>query len=121
MMSHRKPVQQTSVQLCYTSSGFNLRMNALDNDIQSNYTECNAPVFRMDAMEAFLAYGNPSPYAKHYFELDMSPYNVLFGASVYNPNGVCNGIQDTLLPCEGTGYVVLLHRCNSVVCAHLPR
>ena len=92
------------MQLCYTSTGFDLRMNAIDNDIQSNFSKCNDPIFYMDAMEAFISYGNPSPYTQHYFELDMSPYDVLFAASVYNPNGVCSGIQDTLLQCNETGY-----------------
>ena len=104
-------MQQTSVQLCYTSTGFSLRMNAIDNSVQSNYTTCNDPVFYMDAMEAFIAFGDQSPFATHYYELDMSPYDAMFSASVYNPNGVCAGIQDTLMPCNDTGFALYLPYC----------
>lgn len=99
----RRPVQQTTVQVCYTSSGFNYRMIAVDSNIQSTYYGCNEPVFYADAMEAFIALGSGEPYSRIYYELDMGPNDAFFGASVYNPNGVCSGIQDTLLACNDTG------------------
>lgn len=68
------------------------------------YTECNDPVFYQDVIEIFVV-----PYmekvAHCYNELDISPYNVMFEAGIYNKNLNYTGVVDSTMNCSTSGVI----------------
>eukprot|EP00602_Paraphysomonas_sp_CaronLab_P006335 CAMPEP_0185025638 /NCGR_PEP_ID=MMETSP1103-20130426/8604_1 /TAXON_ID=36769 /ORGANISM="Paraphysomonas bandaiensis, Strain Caron Lab Isolate" /LENGTH=169 /DNA_ID=CAMNT_0027558895 /DNA_START=1 /DNA_END=507 /DNA_ORIENTATION=- len=74
----------------------------------TSYTQCNDPVFNSNVGEFFVApYMESEPHC--YNELDISPFNVMFDAGIYNPNLNRSGIVGSEFECSSSGIT------NSVV------
>ena len=78
--------QQTHVQLCHSTSGLWVRMNATDADIFSNAEPCNDETIALgDVLEMFVsAVPSPLDNPSWYLELDTGSSGVLWGALTYN-------------------------------------
>ncbi|EGG13618.1 hypothetical protein DFA_11379 [Cavenderia fasciculata] len=98
-------IQQTFVGLCYTDEGIQFIPNCADDNIQSPYTQCNQDLFNADVFEVFLSSDSTDEAPTYYLEVELSPHGVLFVTYVVNPNGVCNGIEDTLVDCGQSGII----------------
>lgn len=91
------------VNLCYNESYLNIEIISYEQIFYPStiYDQCNDPVYLIDVVEVFIALGEQDPHC--YLEVDISPYDGTFEASIYNPNLNHTGIEGTLLDCESTG------------------
>ncbi len=102
--------QATNGSLCFDDAGLSISLLATDKHIFSPYTACNAQTWvASDSVEVFIApvravTDNPM----WYFELDMVPSGVMYGALVNNTRGnATTCIDENLckasgpLPCSG--------------------
>jgi len=93
--------QTTVVHMCADSDYFYVKYDCQDNDIYSQYTQCNEPLFKDDVAELFISAGSGDPHV--YLELEFSPNSVLFASRINNPNMTCSGIQENYQDCNSTG------------------
>ncbi len=103
------PYQPTSLRACWSAARLYLGFQCIDRDIWGTYTRRDEPLYDEEVVEAFLS---PTGDVRHYYELEVSPRNVLFDARVHSPDRVratmqvdpswdCGGIQ-TAVRVEGT-------------------
>jgi hypothetical protein len=93
---------QTSARLCRTADALHVQWQSVDNDILSNFTACNEPLYKEDAVEIFLALDAPKDAPFRYVEFEVSPRGVLFNSLIDNKSGNCSMFSGTPLPCVGT-------------------
>jgi hypothetical protein len=55
----------------------------MDTDVWSTYTERDEPLYEQEVVEAFLC---PTADLRNYYELNISPANVIFDAKVSSPD-----------------------------------
>ncbi len=79
----QRPVPHTAVRLCWDDSHLFIRFESEDTDIWGTYTERDDPLYDEEVVEVFLC---PTGDARHYFELEVSPRNVVFDAAIHNPD-----------------------------------
>lgn len=94
---------QTSARLCVADDALHVHWRSVDNYIYSNFTSCNDPLFKQDAVEIFLALDSPRSAPFHYVEFEVSPFGVLFNSLINNPSGSCEKFSGSPLSCAGTG------------------
>lgn len=69
-----------------------------DDGIVATYSDRDDPVWKEDAVEIFLAPGDPSEY----FEIESSPRGTIFDARVVSPDGARETMRvDSAWDCEG--------------------
>ena len=94
----------STVSLCFDDERLYVNHTALDQKYLNNpgYKNCNDPIYNADVAEMFVApYMETDPHC--YNELDISPFDVMFDAGIYNPNLNHSGIQGSTFECETSG------------------
>jgi hypothetical protein len=97
------PAGQTSARLCRTVDALHVQWRSIDTDVVSNFTACNEPLYKEDAVEIFLALDAPHVAPFRYVEFEVSPRGVLFNSLIDNKSGNCSMFSGSPLPCVGTG------------------
>ena len=77
-----RPVETTEVRACWDDECLYVSFSCKDADIWGNFEHRDDPLYDEEVVELFLC---PSGDLRHYFELEVSPLNVLFDATVFNP------------------------------------
>ncbi|HSV72373.1 MAG TPA: carbohydrate-binding family 9-like protein [Chthonomonadales bacterium] len=77
------PYQPTCVRACWTATHLLLGFRALDRCIWGRLTRRDDPVYNEEVVEAFLS---PTGDVRRYYELELSPRNVVFDARVDSPD-----------------------------------
>lgn len=90
---------------CFTNEAIHFKFVAQDFKIQSNFTKCNEPLFKMDAVETFLGHVTfGSSYdLHHYWELEVNPHGALFLAKITNPELTCVNLTGDQQTCATSG------------------
>mmetsp|Transcript_21705 Transcript_21705/g.36689 ORF Transcript_21705/g.36689 Transcript_21705/m.36689 type:complete len:254 (+) Transcript_21705:81-842(+) len=89
------------VQLCFSDTEFYLYHRAMGQKYmeRTDYSQCNDPVFNSNVAEIFIAPNmEKSPHC--YNELDISPYNVMFDAGIYNEDLNYKSVEGYPFDCE---------------------
>ena len=68
------PVHPTTARLMWDDKYLYVAFECTDNDIWGTYTKFDDPVYSEEAVEVFI---DPEGQGRHYFEIDMSPRNVV--------------------------------------------
>ena len=64
-----RPLQQTTAFVCWNDDFLVTRFVAADNNVASQYTKCNEPLYTQDVVEMFVAPAQGSATTKNYFEV----------------------------------------------------
>jgi hypothetical protein len=78
------PAQQTEVRLCWDDACLYVAFSCKDTDIRATFEHRDDPLYDEEVVELFLC---PTGDLRHYFEIEVSPRNVVFDAKVFNPEG----------------------------------
>mmetsp|Transcript_18150 Transcript_18150/g.51197 ORF Transcript_18150/g.51197 Transcript_18150/m.51197 type:complete len:300 (+) Transcript_18150:59-958(+) len=99
------PVPQTNASSCYTSTGVRFFYEVHDRSVYSEFTQCNQPLYTEDAVELFITrpIKGEEIVPVHYYELEVSPHNVLFVTNVTNPSDSCSRFSGSPIPCTASG------------------
>lgn len=79
-----EPRFPTELRLCWDDRCLYAAFSCKDTDIRGTLTQHDDPIYKEEVVELFLC---PNGDLRHYFELELSPRNVLFDAKVFNPEG----------------------------------
>ncbi len=79
-----RPVEATEVRACWDAECLYVSFSCKDADIWGNFEHRDDPLYDEEVVELFVC---PTGDLRHYFELELSPLNVLFDARVFNPDG----------------------------------
>ena len=85
------PKQATTVRMLHDDAHLYFGFHVVDRDIWGTHREDGSEVWREDAVEMFI---DPFGPGRVYFELDISPHNVLFDALVLNRTVPPDGPRD---------------------------
>jgi hypothetical protein len=77
--------RETRARLAWDDLALYVRFDCEDEDAWGTLTRRDDPIYQEEAVEIFLAPGEPAPAG--YFELEVSPRGTLFDAWVDNPDG----------------------------------
>lgn len=97
-------LSQSNVHLCFDDQKLYVKHVANKQQFLNDpgYKTCNDPVYNADVAEMFIAPSMETvPHC--YNELDISPFNVMFDAGIYNKNLNHSGIEGYDFDCNGTG------------------
>ena len=98
--------KRTIARMCWDDVNLYISFECDDEDIWSDYTERDDHIFNQEVIEAFLS---PQCSLMHYYEINLSPRNVIFDASIFNPvNGQPQPPTDFGWNCEGIRSAVVL-------------
>ncbi len=98
--------QPTAFRACWTAANLYLGFQCLDTDIWGTYLRRDDPLYDEEVVEAFLC---PTGDVTRYYELEVSPRNVLFDGSVHSPDRVRTTMTvDTGWDCPGIRTAVLV-------------
>lgn len=78
------PAQATEIKVCWDDECLYLSYACKDRDIWGEFEKRDDPLYDEEVVEFFLC---PTGDLRHYFEFEISPLNVLFDATVFNPDG----------------------------------
>jgi carbonic anhydrase/acetyltransferase-like protein (isoleucine patch superfamily)/bifunctional DNA-binding transcriptional regulator/antitoxin component of YhaV-PrlF toxin-antitoxin module len=78
------PAQATELRACWDDRHLYVSFACKDTEIWANFENRDDPLYEEEVVELFLC---PTGDLRHYFELEVSPANVLFDAKVFNPEG----------------------------------
>lgn len=94
----------SDISMCFDDINLYVTHNAYKQIHFTNpgYKECNDPIFNSDVAELFIA-PNMESVPHCYNELDISPYNVMFNAGIYNQNLNRTGIEGYEFDCVDNG------------------
>lgn len=107
--------RRTSVRLCWDDNYLYVAFECCDEEIHNSYSNHDDPIFLEDAVEVFL---DPDCDEMSYFEIDVSPSNIVFDADIDPSNGKpidspiprkwsCDGIRSaTTIDIENTIWIV---------------
>lgn len=73
----------TTLRLAWTATHLYLAFHCVDNYIWGTETERDAPLYEEEVVEVFLC---PTGDLRRYYELEVSPRNVVFDATVHSPD-----------------------------------
>lgn len=91
--------QLTAFGACWSETHLYLAYRCMDADIRSTYTQRDEPLYEQEVVEAFIS---PTGDLRHYYELNISPANVIFDARVFSPDLHRGTMQvDTGWDCPG--------------------
>jgi hypothetical protein len=93
-------IQQTRVRVCFDERALYVRFDCDDRDIWGTYTKRDEPIYDEEVVEVFVAAGEAAPI--QYFEFQVSPNEVLFDATIYNPASTREHLKwDATWQCPG--------------------
>lgn len=91
--------KKTIARMCYDDANLYVGFEGEDTDIYGTYMKHDDPVYNEEVCEVFVS---PACDLHHYFELNVSPRNVVFDATVYDPvAGHPTGATSHFWNCEG--------------------
>jgi hypothetical protein len=91
--------KKTIARMCWDDSCLYVSFDCEDEDIWGTYTQRDDPVYNEEVVEVF---ASPACDLKHYFELNVSPRNVVFDSHVFDPvAGHPSAPTTSLWNCEG--------------------
>jgi hypothetical protein len=76
-------VPATAVRCCWNDTHLFVRFLCADDDIWGTFSERDDPLYDEEVVEVSLS---PSGDLRHYFELELSPRNVVFDARIHSPH-----------------------------------
>jgi len=79
------PRQATTARLQATAEALTVRFECADTDAWGTLKGRDAPVYKEECVEVFLAPGTDDP--RDYFEFELSPLGTFFDAKIHNPTG----------------------------------
>ena len=92
----------SEISLCYDYAKLHVTHTANNQSYftpNTDYSQCNSNIYYSDVAEMFIApYMEKQPHC--YNEIDISPYNVMFDAGIYNPNLNQSGIIGNEFGCD---------------------
>lgn len=74
--------RKTTARMCWDDNNLYVSFDCEDTDIWGTYTKRDDPVFTEESVEVFAC---PDCNIKSYYEIDVSPRNVVFDASIADP------------------------------------
>lgn len=77
------PDFETEAKLCWDDTYLYVAFTCVDNDIWGTYTKRDEPLYDEEVVEIFL---NPTGDLVNYFELEVSPHNVIWDGKIHNPD-----------------------------------
>lgn len=81
VVSGGRPVLATSVQACWTAADLRFRFECEDDHVVATMTGHDDPIYEEDVVEVFL---DETGGGTEYYELEVSPRNVVFDAMIRN-------------------------------------
>ncbi len=91
--------KKTIARMCWDDTNLYVSFDCEDADIFSTYMKRDDPVYNEEVVEVF---ASPNCDLKHYYELNVSPRNVVFDSTVYDPvAGHPSGQTSHAWDCEG--------------------
>ena len=78
------PAEATEVRACWDDRFLYLSFACKDADVWGHFENRDDPLYDEEVVEVFLC---PTGDLRHYFEIEVSPNNVVFDAKVFNPEG----------------------------------
>lgn len=78
--------KRTIARMCWDDENLYISFDCDDEDLWNDYKERDDPVYNEEVVEAFLS---PECDLKHYYEINVSPRNVVFDASIFDPINGC--------------------------------
>ncbi|KAJ1437745.1 hypothetical protein B484DRAFT_444936 [Ochromonadaceae sp. CCMP2298] len=89
----------STVSLCFTDTDLYLHHEAAGQLYlgETSYQQCNSAIFNSNVAEFFVAPTLDEPHC--YNELDISPFDVMYDAGIYNPNLNHTSVQGTTFDC----------------------
>lgn len=78
--------QQTRARLCYDEAALHIQFECDDADIWGTLTRHDDPIYDEEVAEVFISPGPATP--TRYYEIEISPNNVLFDGRIHNPTGL---------------------------------
>ncbi|WP_256759255.1 carbohydrate-binding family 9-like protein [Cohnella sp. WQ 127256] len=107
-----KPRLRTAVKACWTKEELIIRFECEDDHVVATMTEHDAPLYEEDVVEVFI---DTSGSGEVYYELEISPRNVVFDAIVHN-NLQGSFTADTSWHAEGMRTAVVVGEGGSWSC-----
>ena len=96
--------KETILRMCWDDDNLYISYACEDHDVWSTYTERDDPIYNEEVCEAFLCpYGDLS----NYFEINVSPRNVVFDSTIFVP-GHPTGKSDATWDCQGLRAAVVV-------------
>lgn len=92
-----RALRETIFRACWDDDNLYLSYSCEDEDVWSTYTRRDDPIFKEEVCEAFLC---PHGDLSNYFEINVSPRNVVFDSTIYVPDHP-TGKSDASWDCEG--------------------
>jgi len=100
-------VERTEAKICWDEEKLYVAFKCYDSDIQSTFKNRDDPIYEEEVVEIFI---DPNCDLKGYYEINVSPWNVVYDAFVFNPNGTRSGMRvDVGWDCEGIETAVKIH------------
>ena len=91
--------KDTKARMCWDDEHLYIAYECTDTDIRGTMTQHDEWIFREEVVEAFI---NPTRDLRNYFEVNISPRNVIFDAKIDNPDGIGDRSSITYdWTCEG--------------------
>lgn len=90
--------KQTTARMCWDDKHLYIGFDCVDTDIFATLMNHDDPIYREEVVEAFI---NPSCDLTHYYEINVSPRNVVFDAHIVNPGTGPSDETDFGWTCEG--------------------
>lgn len=98
--------KQTIARMCWDNENLYISFDCQDEDIWNDYTKRDDPVYNQEVCEAFLV---PTCDLDRYFEINVSPRNVVFDALIRHAvKGIPGEGTDHGWTCEGLRTAVVL-------------
>jgi hypothetical protein len=114
------PLEPTEVRACWSADSLYVRFMCQDNHIVSDFTQKDEPLYEQDVVELFI---DEEGLGRSYFELEVSPRNVIFDAKIENDgNNSITGTDmawsfkelETIVEAVGTGILSYSIRIPSI-------
>jgi len=93
------PHFETEAKLCWDDNYLYVAFSCVDNDIWGTHTKHDDPIYDQEVVEIFI---NPSGDMVNYYELEVSPRNVVWDGNIHNPdNNPKTAKYDQSWTCKG--------------------
>lgn len=98
--------KKTVARMCWDDENLYISYECEDEDVWGTYTKRDDPVYNEEVVEVF---ASPACDLKHYYEINVSPHNVVFDASIRDPVAGRPGAATTKLwDCKGLRTAVVV-------------
>lgn len=97
--------KETIIRMCWDDDNLYISYACEDEDVWSTYTQRDDPIYNEEVCEAFIC---PSCDLTSYFEINVSPRNVVFDALIFSPKHEKGKKTDVSWDCEGLRTAVVV-------------